>query len=116
MTATIIPFPDVEETEQTRNGTNEKRNKRARIPFIALPTRSNYRPDQIPNCHGKPMDAESAWHPPSLSSKSRQRLGIRQGSRIEFLLVGDHVEMRVRSSPSGVPGNGFGMLAQVCQL
>jgi AbrB family looped-hinge helix DNA binding protein len=40
----------------------------------------------------------------------RQQLGIRQGSRIEFLLVGDHVEMRVRSSPSSVPGTGFGML------
>ena len=40
----------------------------------------------------------------------RQRLGIRQGSRIEFLLVGDHVEMRVKSSPSGDAGSGFGML------
>ena len=40
----------------------------------------------------------------------RQRLGIRQGSRIEFSLVGDHVEMRVKSSPSGDAGSGFGML------
>jgi AbrB family looped-hinge helix DNA binding protein len=40
----------------------------------------------------------------------RQRLGIRKGSRIEFLLVGDHVEMRVKSSPSGDAGSGFGML------
>ncbi len=40
----------------------------------------------------------------------RQRLGIRQGSRIEFLLVGDHVEMRVKSSPSSDAGSGFGML------
>ena len=40
----------------------------------------------------------------------RQRLGIRQGSRIEFLLVGDHVEMRVKSSPSSDTGSGFGML------
>ena len=40
----------------------------------------------------------------------RQRLGIRQGTRIEFSLVGDHVELRVRSSPAEVPGNGFGML------
>lgn len=40
----------------------------------------------------------------------RQRLGIRQGSRIEFSLVGDHVEMRVKSSPSGDVGSGFGML------
>ncbi len=41
----------------------------------------------------------------------RQRLGIRQGSRIEFSLVGDHVEMRVRSSPSADSTcSGFGML------
>ena len=40
----------------------------------------------------------------------RQRLGIRQGSRIEFSLVGDHVEMRVRSSPSSERSSGFGML------
>ena len=40
----------------------------------------------------------------------RQRLGIRQGSRIEFSLMGDHVEMRVSSSPSGEAGSGFGML------
>lgn len=41
----------------------------------------------------------------------RQRLGIRQGSRIEFLLVGDHVEMRVKSSPPpSDAGSGFGML------
>ncbi len=40
----------------------------------------------------------------------RQRLGIRQGSRIEFALVDDYVEMRVKSSPTGVPDSGFGML------
>jgi AbrB family looped-hinge helix DNA binding protein len=40
----------------------------------------------------------------------RQKLGIRQGSRIEFSLVGDHVELRVRSSPAQVPASGFGML------
>jgi AbrB family looped-hinge helix DNA binding protein len=40
----------------------------------------------------------------------RQRLGIRQGSRIEFLLVGDIVEMRVRSSPAAQVESGFGML------
>jgi AbrB family looped-hinge helix DNA binding protein len=46
----------------------------------------------------------------TIPKELRQRLGIRQGSRIEFMLVGDHVEMRVRSSPTGVPGTGFGML------
>jgi AbrB family looped-hinge helix DNA binding protein len=40
----------------------------------------------------------------------RQQLGIRQGTRIEFLLAGDHVEMRVKSSPSGETGSGFGLL------
>ena len=41
----------------------------------------------------------------------RQQLGIRQGSRIEFSLVGDHAELRVRSSPAEVPASGFGMLS-----
>lgn len=40
----------------------------------------------------------------------RQRLGIRQGSKIEFSLVGEHVEMRVVSTPAEVPVSGFGML------
>lgn len=40
----------------------------------------------------------------------RQRLGIRQGSRIEFLLRADHVEMRVESSPMPEAGSGFGLL------
>ncbi len=40
----------------------------------------------------------------------RQLLGIRQGSQIEFSVVGEHVELRVRSSPSEVPASGFGML------
>lgn len=46
----------------------------------------------------------------TIPQKVRQQLGIRQGSRIEFLLVGDHVEMRVASSPTGLPDDGFGML------
>lgn len=40
----------------------------------------------------------------------RQRFGIRQGSRIELSLVGDHVEMRVRGSPAATPASGFGLL------
>ncbi|HEY0555312.1 MAG TPA: AbrB/MazE/SpoVT family DNA-binding domain-containing protein [Thermoanaerobaculia bacterium] len=40
----------------------------------------------------------------------RQQLGIRQGSRLEISLVGDHVELRVRSSPAEAPASGFGML------
>jgi len=46
----------------------------------------------------------------TIPKEVRQRLGIRQGSRIEFRLVGDHVEARVKTSPAGVPDSGFGML------
>ncbi len=46
----------------------------------------------------------------TIPKELRQQLGIRQGSRIEFLLVDDHVEMRVRSSPSAEASSGFGML------
>ncbi len=41
----------------------------------------------------------------------RQRLGIRQGSRIEFVLLGDRAEIRVRSSPATDVSSGFGMLS-----
>ncbi len=50
----------------------------------------------------------------TIPKEVRQQLGIRQGSRIEFSLVGDHIEMRVKSSPSGVPDCGFGMLKSRC--
>ena len=40
----------------------------------------------------------------------RQRLGIRQGSKVEFALAGDHVEMRVVSTPAEESASGFGML------
>jgi AbrB family looped-hinge helix DNA binding protein len=46
----------------------------------------------------------------TIPKEVRQQLGIRQGSRIEFSLVGDHVEMRVKTTPTGVPDSGFGML------
>lgn len=46
----------------------------------------------------------------TIPKELRQQLGIRQGSRIEFSLVGDHVEMRVRRSPAGGARSGFGML------
>jgi AbrB family looped-hinge helix DNA binding protein len=46
----------------------------------------------------------------TIPKEVRQQLGIRQGSRIEFSLVGDHVEIRVKSSPTGIPDSGFGML------
>ena len=40
----------------------------------------------------------------------RQQLGLRQGSKVEFVLVGGHVEMRVVSAPARVSASGFGML------
>jgi AbrB family looped-hinge helix DNA binding protein len=46
----------------------------------------------------------------TIPKELRQHLGIRQGTRIEFSLVDGHVEMRVKSSPSGEAGSGFGML------
>ena len=46
----------------------------------------------------------------TLPKSVRQKLGIRQGSRIEFALVSDHVEMRIQSSPPEIAASGFGML------
>jgi AbrB family looped-hinge helix DNA binding protein len=46
----------------------------------------------------------------TIPKELRQRLGIRQGSRIEFSLVGDQVVLRVRSSPAVESDSGFGLL------
>ena len=46
----------------------------------------------------------------TIPKEVRQQLGIRQGSRIEFSLVGDHVELRVQSSPGPGASSGFGLL------
>lgn len=40
----------------------------------------------------------------------RQRLGIRKGTKVEFSVVGDHLEMRLLSRSSAPPQSGFGML------
>ena len=40
----------------------------------------------------------------------RQQLGLRQGSKVEFVLVGAHAEMRIVSTPIELPGGGFDML------
>lgn len=40
----------------------------------------------------------------------RRKLGIRKGCKVEFTVVGDHVEMHLLSQPSKVPKSGFGML------
>lgn len=40
----------------------------------------------------------------------RRRLGLRQGSRVEFHVLEDRVELRVAHQPQVVSGEGFGML------
>ncbi|MGB0723762.1 MAG: AbrB/MazE/SpoVT family DNA-binding domain-containing protein, partial [Gammaproteobacteria bacterium] len=40
----------------------------------------------------------------------RKQLGIRKGARMEFRVVGDHVEMRLSHQPEAVPESGFGLL------
>ena len=40
----------------------------------------------------------------------RQKLGIRQGTKIAFSVVGDHVELRLVSQRVDVPSTGFGLL------
>jgi AbrB family looped-hinge helix DNA binding protein len=40
----------------------------------------------------------------------RQKLGLRQGSKVSFVLMGDHAEMRVVSTPARVATSGFGLL------
>ncbi len=40
----------------------------------------------------------------------RQKFGIRQGSKVEFSIVGDHVELHVVNNPVEVERSGFGLL------
>lgn len=40
----------------------------------------------------------------------RQKLGIRTGTKIAFEVVGDHAELRPKSSPRATPDKGFGLL------
>ncbi len=40
----------------------------------------------------------------------RQLLGIRQGSEVEFAVVGDHIELRVVQQPAEITATGFGLL------
>ena len=42
--------------------------------------------------------------------KIRQQLGIRKGSKVSFVLSGDHIELRVKENPEPVSESGFGML------
>lgn len=42
--------------------------------------------------------------------KIRQRLGIRKGSKVAFVMADDHIELRVKETPKQVSVSGFGML------
>ena len=46
----------------------------------------------------------------TIPKEVRRQLGIRQGSRIAFRLVGNIVEMQVESTPASHIESGFGML------
>lgn len=42
--------------------------------------------------------------------KIRQQLGICKGSKVAFVLFGDHVKLCLEKEPERVSDNGFGML------
>jgi AbrB family looped-hinge helix DNA binding protein len=47
----------------------------------------------------------------TIPKRLRQKLGLRQGSKVAFVLVGERVEMRVVNTPTAVTSSGFGLLA-----
>lgn len=46
----------------------------------------------------------------TIPKQLRQHMGIGAGSRIEFMVVGNRVEIRVAVAPCMVKASGFGML------
>ncbi len=40
----------------------------------------------------------------------RKRLGISQGSKLEFKLVRNHLEVRLAAAPASVKAGGFGLV------
>lgn len=46
----------------------------------------------------------------TIPKEIRRQLGIRQGSRIEFVCVDGRVEIRVKNTPARAAGSGFGLL------
>jgi AbrB family looped-hinge helix DNA binding protein len=46
----------------------------------------------------------------TIAKEVRQRLGIRNGTRLECKIVSDHVETRSLSQPAAPPRSGFGTL------
>ncbi len=46
----------------------------------------------------------------TIPKEIRQKLGIRKGTRVEFVLVDGRVELRIHTSPAQIPRSGFGLL------
>ncbi|TAK42814.1 MAG: AbrB/MazE/SpoVT family DNA-binding domain-containing protein [Betaproteobacteria bacterium] len=46
----------------------------------------------------------------TIPKEVRRRFGIRQGSRVEFAIVGNRIEMRLASRPLETGKSGYGML------
>ena len=46
----------------------------------------------------------------TIPKEIRQKLGIRAGSRVEFVVINDHAEMRISHRAPEVVSSGFGML------
>lgn len=46
----------------------------------------------------------------TIPKEVRKRFGIRQGTRVRFRVVGNHVELHVVSRPAEVRESGFGLL------
>lgn len=46
----------------------------------------------------------------TIPQEVRQQLGIRQGTKLVFSVVGDHVELRMLTRRVDAPDSGFGLL------
>ncbi|HBS26241.1 MAG TPA: hypothetical protein DD827_03770 [Gammaproteobacteria bacterium] len=46
----------------------------------------------------------------TIPKKLRQQFGIHKGSKLNFIIVDDHIELQVVSSPASIPDSGFAML------
>jgi AbrB family looped-hinge helix DNA binding protein len=47
--------------------------------------------------------------------KIRQKLGLCKGSKINFSLVDDHIELRVHENPEPISSSGYGLLKSKCK-
>lgn len=46
----------------------------------------------------------------TIPKRVRQKLGIRTGTKVAIEVVGDHAELRLKTSAGAVPDKGFGLL------